>query len=255
MFKLSLNTFRTGRLSNIPGKQQNHLHSKRPWTSTTASNSLVGQNATSNSYTNLLSGQSTGLNDNRITLLVDNTRFVIDPSLFTAHPNTMLGRMFSSGLEFTHPNERGEYEVADGISQFVFRAILDYYKCGVIRCPPSISAQELHEACDYLLIPFDANTIRCQNLRKCVFPISKTIVFNNLILMILGGLLHELSNEGARCQFELFLEELILPLMVASAQRGDRECHVVVLLDDDIVDWDEEYPPQMGEEYSQSNIK
>lgn len=55
-----------------------------------------------------------------------------------------------------------------------------------------------------------------------------------------------------RCQFEVFLEDLILPLMVNSAKRGDRECHVVVLLDDDIVDWDEMYPPQMGEEYSQS---
>ena len=40
--------------------------------------------------------------------------------------------------------------------------------------------------------------------------------------------------------------------MVASAQRGERECHIVVLADDDVVDWDEEYPPQMGEEYSQS---
>lgn len=40
--------------------------------------------------------------------------------------------------------------------------------------------------------------------------------------------------------------------MVKSAQRGDRECHIVVLLDDDVVDWDEEYPPQMGEEYSQT---
>lgn len=40
--------------------------------------------------------------------------------------------------------------------------------------------------------------------------------------------------------------------MVSSAKRGDRECHVVVLLDDDIVDWDEEYPPQMGEEYCQT---
>lgn len=43
--------------------------------------------------------------------------------------------------------------------------------------------------------------------------------------------------------------------MVNSAERGDRECHVVVLLDDDSVDWDEEYPPQMGEEYSQSKSK
>ncbi|XP_073814753.1 uncharacterized protein [Musca autumnalis] len=38
-----------------------------------------------------------------------------------------------------------------------------------------------------------------------------------------------------------------LPVMVTAAQRGDRECHVVVLLDDDVVDWDEEFPPQMGE--------
>lgn len=167
----------------------------------------------------------------RITLLVDNTRFLIDPALFTAHPNTMLGRMFSSGLDFTHPNERGEYEVAEGISHSVFRSILEYYKSGIIKCPPTVSVPELKEACDYLLVPFDATTVRCQNLR---------------------GLLHELSNEGARQQFEMFLEDLILPLMVASAQRGDRECHVVVLLDDDVVDWDEEYPPQMGEEYCQT---
>lgn len=172
-----------------------------------------------------------GADPDRITLVVDNTTFSINPSLFTAHPNTMLGRMFSSGLDFTHPNERGEYEVADGISHTVFRSILEYYRNGIIRCPPTVSVQELREACDYLLIPFTADTIRCQNLR---------------------GLLHELSNEGAREQFEVFLESLILPLMVASAQRGDRECHVVVLSDDDVVDWDEEYPPQMGEEYCQT---
>lgn len=47
----------------------------------------------------------------------------------------------------------------------------------------------------------------------------------------------------------------MLPLMVNSARRGDRECHIVVLLEDDIVDWDEEYPPQMGEEYSQSKCR
>ncbi|XP_063371109.1 BTB/POZ domain-containing protein 10 [Cydia amplana] len=169
--------------------------------------------------------------EDRITLVVDNTRFVVDPAQFTAHPNTMLGRMFSSGLEFTHPNERGEYEVAEGISATVFRAILEYYRGGAIRCPPAVSVQELREACDYLLVPFDADTVRCQNLR---------------------GLLHELSNEGARRQFENFLEKLILPLMVQSARRGDRECHAVVLLDDDAVEWDEQYPPQMGDEYSQT---
>ncbi|XP_046440569.1 BTB/POZ domain-containing protein KCTD20-like isoform X4 [Daphnia pulex] len=171
------------------------------------------------------------MRDERLTLVVDNTRFVVDPQLFAAHPNTMLGRMFTSGVEWARPNERGEYDVADGISATVFRAILDYYRSGFIQCPPSVSVQELREACDYLLLPFDAHTVKCKNLR---------------------GLLHELSNEGARAQFESFLEELILPVMVNSAQRGDRECHLVVLLDDDVVDWDEEYPPQMGEEYAQT---
>lgn len=35
-------------------------------------------------------------------------------------------RMFGSGREhnFTRPNEKGEYEVAEGISSTVFRAIL-----------------------------------------------------------------------------------------------------------------------------------
>uniref|UniRef100_A0A8C6LG24 BTB domain containing 10 n=1 Tax=Nothobranchius furzeri TaxID=105023 RepID=A0A8C6LG24_NOTFU len=168
----------------------------------------------------------------RVTLIVDNTRFVVDPSIFTAQPNTMLGRMFGSGREhnFTRPNEKGEYEVAEGISSTVFRAILDYYKSGIIRCPDGISIPELREACDYLCISFDYSTIKCRDL---------------------SALMHELSNDGARHQFEFYLEEMVLPLMVASAQSGERECHIVVLTDDDVVDWDEEYPPQMGEEYSQ----
>ncbi|TNN00822.1 hypothetical protein fugu_012068 [Takifugu bimaculatus] len=168
----------------------------------------------------------------RVTLIVDNTRFVVDPSIFTAQPNTMLGRMFGSGREnnFTRPNEKGEFEVADGISSTIFRAILDYYKSGIIRCPDGVSIPELREACDYLCISFSYSTIKCRDL---------------------SALMHELSNDGARRQFECYLEEMVLPLMVASAQSGERECHVVVLTDDDVVDWDEEYPPQMGEEYSQ----
>ncbi|KAF3829973.1 hypothetical protein GH733_001398, partial [Mirounga leonina] len=140
--------------------------------------------------------------------------------------------MFGSGREhnFTRPNEKGEYEVAEGIGSTVFRAILDYYKTGIIRCPDGISIPELREACDYLCISFEYSTIKCRDL---------------------SALMHELSNDGARRQFEFYLEEMILPLMVASAQSGERECHIVVLTDDDVVDWDEEYPPQMGEEYSQ----
>lgn len=74
--------------------------------------------------------------------------------------------MFSSGMEFVHPNDRGEFVVADGLSATVFRAILEYYRGGVIRCPPTVSVQELREACDYLLIPFGSSTIKCQNLSK-----------------------------------------------------------------------------------------
>ena len=33
-----------------------------------------------------------------------------------------------------------------------------------------------------------------------------------------GSLLHELSNDGARQQFNSFLDDLILPQMVSSAQ-------------------------------------
>ncbi|CAH2325606.1 BTB POZ domain-containing 10 isoform X2 [Pelobates cultripes] len=188
-------------------------------------------------YENAKEGVRNVRTSERVTLIVDNTRFVVDPSIFTAQPNTMLGRMFGSGREhnFTRPNDKGEFEVAEGISSTVFRAILDYYKTGIIRCPDGISIPELREACDYLCIAFEYSTIKCRDLSK--YPI--------------GALMHELSNDGARRQFEFYLEEMILPLMVASAHSGERECHIVVLTDDDVVDWDEEYPPQMGEEYSQ----
>jgi BTB/POZ domain len=47
--------------------------------------------------------------EDRITLVVDSTRFSnIDPSLFTNQSNTLLGRMFSSGLGFMHTNDRNE---------------------------------------------------------------------------------------------------------------------------------------------------
>ena len=82
--------------------------------------------------------------------------------------------------------------------------LICYVFVGVLNCPPHCSISELREACDYFLLPFNASTVKCQNLR---------------------GLLHELSNEGAREQFELFLEELILPQMVECATRGDRNLY------------------------------
>jgi len=51
---------------------------------------------------------------------------------------------------------------------------------------------------------------------------------------------------------KVFLEEMILPQMVLCASRGDRECHIVILVDEDQIDWDDEFPPQMGEEYTQT---
>merc|ERR1712012_809930 len=170
--------------------------------------------------------------EEKITLIVDGTRFVVATSVFTSKPDTMLGRMFSSDFEF-HPNSRGEYEVAEGTSASVFNAILDYYRTGVIHCPSHVSIPELREACDSFLLPFSAQTVKCQNLR---------------------GLLHELSNDGAEEQFEEYLEREILPQMVICATRGDRECHIVILMDEDreLIDWDEDFPPQMGEEYTQT---
>lgn len=37
-------------------------------------------------------------------------------------------------------------------------------------------------------------------------------------VFVIGGLLHELSNDGARKQFNLFLDDMILPEMVVAAQ-------------------------------------
>ena len=39
----------------------------------------------------------------------------------------------------------------------------------------------------------------------------------------------------------------ILHEMVECASQGDRECHIVILLADDAIDWDEDYPPPMGD--------
>ncbi len=94
--------------------------------STGISSSPLAHCSTTAPSPTVLQSAVTGHVENRITLLVDDTRFTIDPGMFTAHPNTMLGRMFSSGMEFTHPNERGEYEVAEGNKmKNYFRCILD----------------------------------------------------------------------------------------------------------------------------------
>lgn len=37
--------------------------------------------------------------------------------------------------------------------------------------------------------------------------------------------------------------------MGSAAQKGDRECHFAVLMDDDNISWDKQYPPEKGEEH------
>ena len=197
--------------------------------------SSISNNNTSSSGTlksmNGNNGHSFNAKD-RVTLIVDETPFVVDIKMFANHQNTLLGRMFSNKNFEMKPNSRGEYDVGRGtcLTSSVFRLILDYYKFGAIRCPPTTSVVELREACDYLMIPFDPSTVKCQDLR---------------------GFLHELSNDGAKKQFDYYLETLIFPVLLQETQKGERECHIVVLCEDDPIDWDPEYPPQMGEQYSQ----
>jgi len=170
--------------------------------------------------------------DNKITLIVDETPFVLDPDYFSAYPNTFLGRVFTLRTANLKANSRGEYEIGLGscLTASLFRLILSYYKQGVIKCPPTIPVLELKEVCEYLSIPFDATTVNCRDLRS---------------------FLHELSNEGARSQLDVYIERLIMPVLLKCAKRGDRECHVVILNDDDYTEWDEMNPPQMGEQCTQ----
>ena len=60
---------------------------------------VVNNSATVESFLN------TNPDEEKITLVVEGTRFVVAPSIFTSKPDTMLGRMFSSGFDF-HPNSR-----------------------------------------------------------------------------------------------------------------------------------------------------
>ena len=39
--------------------------------------------------------------------------------------------------------------------------------------------------------------------------------------------------------------------MVECVSQGDRECHILILLLD-IIDWEEDFPPPLVEEYTQS---
>merc|ERR1712235_54892 len=153
----------------------------------------------------------------KLTLVVDKTRFICNALIFNQHPNTLLGKMFSPHLL----NRQA------CVSANVFKALLDYYTTGSIRCPLGVSVSELRESCDYFMIPFNSEIVKCDNLAE---------------------LMHELSNQGARDEFNSLLEQLIVPTLVKATHRGEREIRLVILHDDDVIDWDDEYPPLCEEE-------
>ena len=74
-----------------------------------------------------------------------------------------------------------------------------------MKCPSTLSPSKLRKTCDYLLIPFNDRTVGCHNL--CEF-------------------INELSNDGARDQFDCFLESILLKTMITCARKGMRECHI-----------------------------
>jgi BTB/POZ domain-containing protein 10 len=73
------------------------------------------------------------------------------------------------------------------------------FRHGKIQCPANVSVSELHEACNFFLVPFTHSSVACENVAK---------------------LLTELSNNGARRQFADFLDHNMLPAMARSAQVG-----------------------------------
>lgn len=143
----------------------------------------------------------------------------------------MLGRMFSSAREarMAKPNDNGDYVIEHPVSPEAFAAILKFYRDGSMRCPPTVSVSELHEACQYFLVPFTHISVQCEDL---------------------GKLLHELSNQGAIKQFETFLHRSLLPAMARCAELGERFCHIAILSETDTVEWDEDLPPNLGEQYA-----
>ncbi|EDQ92852.1 uncharacterized protein MONBRDRAFT_13315 [Monosiga brevicollis MX1] len=167
-----------------------------------------------------------------LSLVVNGRRFIVASTLFDRYPDTMLGRMFATSCarnETVQPNEDGDYVIDHNVSSEAFAAILDFYRHGRIQCPPTVSVSELHAACDFFCIPFSEASVHCEDVAK---------------------FLHELSNEGARKQFEMFLRLALMPAMARCADLGERQCHVVILADSDTVEWDDDLPPQLGEQYA-----
>lgn len=89
------------------------------------SNSSLNGNLQNMSLNNCASSKQL-FSKERVTLVVDETPFVLDVKLLTNHQNTLLGRMFSSKNFELKPNSRGEYDIGRGtcLTSSIFRIIL-----------------------------------------------------------------------------------------------------------------------------------
>ena len=41
---------------------------------------------------------------------------------------------------------------------------------------------------------------------------------------------------------------------IIAMQKGERECQIVILMEDDVIDWDEDYPPSVGEDHIERQL-
>ncbi len=139
------------------------------------------------------------LKEGEVSLVVGGRRFIVEIAALRKYPDTMLGRMFGSSFEtqLSKASASGDYVLSQNTSPATFKAILDFYKLGYMRCPPNVAVAELRAACEYFLIPFTHQSVRCEDL---------------------GKFLHELSNNGAKVQFERFLDEIVVDAMAHCAQ-------------------------------------
>lgn len=91
-----------------------------------SSTSTATSSSTTSSNTALVPNTNSSSSKDRVTLIVDETPFVVDSKIFLNHQNTLLGRMFSNKNFELKTNARGEYDIGRGtcLTSSVFRIIL-----------------------------------------------------------------------------------------------------------------------------------
>ena len=198
----------------------------------------------------------------------------------------MLSRMFSSSLEYSQVNEHGDHVINYPVSADVFAAILKFYRTGTVQCPPTTPVSELHEACKFFLIPFDHTSIDCSDVGKFLHELSNKGAIKQFEAFLKNSLLPAMAKwvdacacvracvcaglcvcvsecicvRGVSvCMCVFYFKEQsqtpppLLPFFLSGgrcAEIGDRKCHIVVLRNEQTVEWDEDLPPALGEQFA-----